>query len=703
MSAKTLLRITVAFLLVILLVAPASARRALPKGYEKAVTEEVVDTGPRPIVATYFYYWYDYPSRGHILNAPGTDALIRKPVKFDGTFSYENDYWHLGELRDMVEAGIDIVLPVYQGHGEHPECEPWSATGLEHMVKALNHLKSQGEGYPLVGMFYDTQTLMYNSETGFDEKYKTDLTSESGLETFYKTVESFFDLIPVEFRATIDDKPVVWLYKSDYASEYGEDFFNRFKAKFASGYGVEPYIVAERSWSDAKDADAWYLWGAAEEGSLAGTGVVAVGPGYDNSAINERSPDVVERMDGLLYEWGWLAALDADPRIVVVETWNNLHEGTEVCQTRENGGKYIELTRYYADVLKLPSSSRGELTDELLSLFFNTVTLEPAEVWPIDLELGYVEFPVRVHTDLYNIFGHLEWVDPGTGVVIDPADDDFTLNAKETLRLDYFIRNLEEKTLTGPLPYFTGSFAAGGWDMPINVRLYPKLVRRMESYIARKPISVDGDLSDWAGRQATIIADVSHAGGPVVKKPFDNTGAGYPGWHPADASMEIYTCRDNDYFYVAVVTRDDAPMDGIKGDEILDGDCIQLAFEMDDDRDGSLDTSGDMEFALTEIAGADRFYTFHRPYGLQGPLDRLLRHAIERQGNNTIYEFSIPVAEFNIDGSLWEEGYTIGMNVVMHDDDGSGYEGFIRLAPGLNYDTDTSRFARVVILETPPE
>ncbi|MCY2989379.1 MAG: hypothetical protein NTY19_16105, partial [Planctomycetota bacterium] len=37
------------------------------------------------------------------------------------------------------------------------------------------------------------------------------------------------------------------------------------------------------------------------------------------------------------------------PWLVHVETWNELHEGTDICQSREYGRKYIDLTREFAD------------------------------------------------------------------------------------------------------------------------------------------------------------------------------------------------------------------------------------------------------------------------------------------------------------------------------------------------------------------
>jgi hypothetical protein len=49
--------------------------------------------------------------------------------------------------------------------------------------------------------------------------------------------------------------------------------------------------------------------------------------------------------------WERLLAFSPKRRswLVHIETWNELHEGSEICETRECGRRYIELTRRYAD------------------------------------------------------------------------------------------------------------------------------------------------------------------------------------------------------------------------------------------------------------------------------------------------------------------------------------------------------------------
>jgi hypothetical protein len=76
-----------------------------------------------------------------------------------------------------------------------------------------------------------------------------------------------------------------------------------------------------------------------------------VTPGFDNRKISE--PGIyVDRDGGLLYQKMWSDALELGAKHVLITSWNELHEGTEIEPTREYGFKYLEMTRNYASELK---------------------------------------------------------------------------------------------------------------------------------------------------------------------------------------------------------------------------------------------------------------------------------------------------------------------------------------------------------------
>jgi hypothetical protein len=79
---------------------------------------------------------------------------------------------------------------------------------------------------------------------------------------------------------------------------------------------------------------------------------VQIGPGYDDSPVPDRTTPTRDRLAGGYYAASWLLALQARPQLIILETWSELHEGTDICETSEDGRYYIELTRRYSDLLR---------------------------------------------------------------------------------------------------------------------------------------------------------------------------------------------------------------------------------------------------------------------------------------------------------------------------------------------------------------
>jgi hypothetical protein len=295
-----------------------------------------------PLIATSYFYWYDAPSKAHVLNHDGTDALTDHPPTLDG-FSYKSVDWHAQQLADMAMAGMDVLLPVYWGTPLADQS--WSDEGLPKLVAAREQLLAQGKRPPAIGMFYDTSTLRHNKAG-----YHIDLTTAAGRLWFYGTVRNFFSLIPPRHRATIDGRPLVFLYASAFARNVDEQLFPAVRAMFRRDFGTDLFLVKMRGWPGTADSE--YQWGGALRPQFLDT--AALGPGYDHSAVPGRAPLICKRDGGQFYQRAWQRLLtkapEGRPWLVHVETWNEFHEGTDVCHSREYGRQYIELTRKFADL-----------------------------------------------------------------------------------------------------------------------------------------------------------------------------------------------------------------------------------------------------------------------------------------------------------------------------------------------------------------
>ena len=316
-----------------------------------------------PVVLTSYFYWYDSYTQAHLIDADGTDALTDHPPTLTD-FSYKSTAWHRTQLEDMIAAGIDVALPVYWGEpsqripGKPALEQPWSFAGLPPLVQARDALLAEGKRPPAIGMFYDTSTLQYNAAGT-----RIDLTTDYGRRWFYESIRDFFSLIPARHWATIEGRPIIFLYSAGFATAHDQSCIDYVRQEFAQDFsGVDPYIVREISWN--VKADNTYAWGGAI--SLRNPGVAALGPGYDHSAVPGREPLVVPRENGAFFERQWTRFLRAPSKLVHIETWDEFHEGTDIAASKEYGRQYIELNRKFADLFKAgirPPRPRGPYSD----------------------------------------------------------------------------------------------------------------------------------------------------------------------------------------------------------------------------------------------------------------------------------------------------------------------------------------------------
>ena len=171
-----------------------------------------------------------------------------------------------------------------------------------------------------------------------------------GKEWLYNTARDFFSMIPSDLWATVEGRPILWLYSAAFAKAQDPAALDHLRRSFLRDFGVSPFIVKEVSWQGR--ADATYAWGAALGPKV--YDVAALGPGYDHSAVPGRTPLVRDREDGAFYRRCWGSILRRPvklrPPIAVIETWNEWHEGTDIAPSRESGRLYVDLTREYTDL-----------------------------------------------------------------------------------------------------------------------------------------------------------------------------------------------------------------------------------------------------------------------------------------------------------------------------------------------------------------
>ncbi len=346
-------RQSILLLLVITAAAIAAELPKTPPGPHFPLTAADHKSAPtfdqgQPIIATSYFYWYDIDTKSHIINHDGTDALTTHPADVNSA-SYKSTSWHKQQLTDMIDAGIDCLMPVYWGvPGDY---KAWSFAGLPPLVAAHTQLQNQNIEPPAIGMFYDTSILQWNTFND-GRSYHVDLTTDFGREWFYTAIRDFFSLIPPSKWARVDGQPIVFLYGANFAKAQDDRAIPHAKQRFKQDFGIDVFIVKNADWRGKADAE--YSWGGAVNGPLIFRQTAAIGPGYDHSAVPNRTPLIVERREGRTYIDRWTKLMQLNPQhrpwLVHVETWNEWHEGTDIAHSAEYGRSYIVLTRHFADL-----------------------------------------------------------------------------------------------------------------------------------------------------------------------------------------------------------------------------------------------------------------------------------------------------------------------------------------------------------------
>jgi hypothetical protein len=299
------------------------------------------------LALTYFFYWYDAS------NVTQTTATLHPPDSYLPTYKFSNIAFYQRELSDMSAAGIDVALPVYW----YIPTAPWPIPGLHVMAQAEQAMAQAGQPAPKIGMFADMTSLLY-----YNGNVKPDLTTADGKNLFYSYIHSFFDNMPKQFWAMIDGKPIIVLYGSGFVIAYDQSTFDYVVQHFQQDYGTTPYIIRHPTWLGITTDAEYAGWPTAYNATFAGD-VASVAPGEDNYAViaAEKKHIVTDRNCGDLYQAHWDQVVSHGARLVLIEDWNELFEGTGISATKEYGRRYIDQTaknvaRWKASPNPAPSS-----------------------------------------------------------------------------------------------------------------------------------------------------------------------------------------------------------------------------------------------------------------------------------------------------------------------------------------------------------
>jgi hypothetical protein len=81
--------------------------------------------------------------------------------------------------------------------------------------------------------------------------------------------------------------------------------------------------------------------------------IAAVSPGYDDTRLTGReAPFTVDRLNGRVYDDQWRAAIDTGADWVIITSWNEWWENTEIEPGKRYGRAFLDRTRVWASVFR---------------------------------------------------------------------------------------------------------------------------------------------------------------------------------------------------------------------------------------------------------------------------------------------------------------------------------------------------------------
>lgn len=241
---------------------------------------------------------------------------------------------------------------------------------IDIMVNALTDLETKG--VPMkVGFFDDTgsqpaeynlyQRGMINHETyasgdriGYDAAYKPfPLCDATAVNYFYNAkYKPFFSKVPKKYWATHNGLPpeqggrpiiVTFAQNGNFSqNECSPQVFGEVYNRFRADFGINPYIIVDRSWVRSNGSllahiDNQTLFGSAIVNgyqSVSDTkdaiSVSSVSPGFNNTIMNPTNPGVWSRNTGATFDGRFNNTPPSD--ILIVETWNELGERTSIAR-----------------------------------------------------------------------------------------------------------------------------------------------------------------------------------------------------------------------------------------------------------------------------------------------------------------------------------------------------------------------------------
>lgn len=321
---------------------------------------------PPRMVLAFYYPWYGTPDgpggKGHggkFVHWEGVDEgakAIANSTNFPAIGVYDSHDPKVIDrhCRDARFAGIDAFIISWWGKGSFEDEAVTAILGAcqANGMKACIYYEQLAKPGTPESVAVEFADLI--KRYGEHPAYLKVTRGEADRPVFFVYARALHQLGLKKWKSAVEElasraTPRACLIADDFSAESLEIFDGAHSyAPMADLNGAVKKGETPEQW--ARRAMAWW---ATHPRTLGRISTITVFPGYDDLKI--RTPGMkVDRDGGRLYEMLWREAVAADPDWILITSFNEWHEGSEIEPSVEDGDRYLKLTAMWASTFKSP-------------------------------------------------------------------------------------------------------------------------------------------------------------------------------------------------------------------------------------------------------------------------------------------------------------------------------------------------------------
>ncbi|HSV72345.1 MAG TPA: hypothetical protein VLH79_01130 [Chthonomonadales bacterium] len=280
-------------------------------------------------------------------------GLRRVPEEGAGPWiTFDRVDWHWRHLERARQAGIDVLVPLVNVSGGQ---KPRSAVrALASLVQARRLMEAAGVPAPQIAPCLD-------GDPGVSVQ-------GDPVAHLYAVVRSTFLRIPPSLRARVpvrtgdryEHASVLWLRSPSLLAGIEPSGVDEIRSRFRAEFSEDLVLVAPDPAGDAARTPGRWTPVDGRGVSVNPNGLVriaVVGPGVTRESAGPVIPGApAARRDGAAYRDAWRQAIAGGAQWVVVDSWNDYAQGSEIAPTDQDGMRYADMTRVLSRAFVRPAA-----------------------------------------------------------------------------------------------------------------------------------------------------------------------------------------------------------------------------------------------------------------------------------------------------------------------------------------------------------